>query len=58
VNNTGDSSKRAFTQQALQTMLERLGVNTRGAAINTKNVAAVMVTASLGPFAAQGSIWT
>src|SRR5258708_21956634 len=56
LNNTGDSLKNApFTQQALQTMLERLGVNTRGAAINTKNVAAVMVTASLGPFAAQGS---
>jgi flagellar P-ring protein FlgI len=56
LNNTGDSLKNApFTQQALQTMLERLGVNTRGAPINTKNVAAVMVTASLAPFAAQGS---
>ena len=42
LNNTGDSLKNApFTQQALQTMLERLGVNTRGAAINTKNVAAL-----------------
>ena len=56
VNNTGDSLKNApFTQQALQTMLERLGVNTRGTAINTKNVAAVMVTANLGPFSAQGT---
>src|SRR6202795_4821662 len=56
LNNTGDSLKNApFTQQALQTMLERLGVNTRGAPINTKNVAAVMVTASLAPFSAQGS---
>jgi flagellar P-ring protein precursor FlgI len=56
LNNTGDSLKNApFTQQALQTMLERLGVNTRGASINTKNVAAVMVTASLAPFSAQGS---
>ncbi|HXJ01071.1 MAG TPA: flagellar basal body P-ring protein FlgI [Micropepsaceae bacterium] len=53
---TGDSLKNApFTQQALQTMLERLGVNTRGSAINTKNVAAVMVTANLGPFSAQGT---
>jgi flagellar P-ring protein precursor FlgI len=56
LNSTGDSLKNApFTQQALQTMLERLGVNTRGAAINTKNVAAVMVTANLPPFSAQGS---
>ena len=56
LNNTGDSLKNApFTQQALQTMLERLGVNTRGTLVNTKNVAAVMVTASLPPFSAQGS---
>jgi flagellar P-ring protein FlgI len=56
LNVSGDSLKNApFTQQALQTMLERLGVNTRGSAINTKNVAAVMVTANLGPFSAQGT---
>ena len=57
LNNTGDSLKNTpFTQQALQTMLERMGVNTRGAGlINTKNVAAVMVTASLQPFSTQGA---
>lgn len=56
LSTSGDSLKNApFTQQALQTMLERLGVNTRGSAINTKNVAAVMVTANLGPFSAQGT---
>lgn len=56
LNNSGDSLKNApFTQQALQTMLERLGVNTRGVLVNTKNVAAVMVTGNLGPFSAQGS---
>jgi flagellar P-ring protein precursor FlgI len=55
LNNSGDSVKNApFTQQAMQTMLERLGVNTRGASINTKDIAAVMVTANLAPFAAQG----
>jgi len=55
LNNTGDSVKNApFTQQAMQTMLERLGVNTRGATVNTKDVAAVMVTANLEAFAAQG----
>jgi flagellar P-ring protein precursor FlgI len=36
-------------------MLERLGVNTRGADVNTKNVAAVMVTANLRPFSTQGT---
>ena len=37
-------------------MLERLGVNTRGdAALNTSNVAAVVVTANLAPFALQGT---
>jgi flagellar P-ring protein FlgI len=55
LNGSGDSLKNApFTQQSLQTMLERMGVNTRGATMQTKNVAAVMVTASLPPFAAQG----
>jgi flagellar P-ring protein precursor FlgI len=36
-------------------MLERLGVNTRNANLNTKNVAAVMVTANLPAFSRQGS---
>jgi flagellar P-ring protein precursor FlgI len=36
-------------------MLERLGVNTRDANLNTKNVAAVMVTANLPAFAATGA---
>ena len=44
-----------FTQQSLEAMLERLGVNTRDQNINTQNVAAVMVTADLPAFARQGS---
>ena len=36
-------------------MLERLGVNTRGQTMQTKNVAAVMVTAKLPAFAAPGT---
>ena len=56
LNGSGDSLKNApFTQQSLQTMLERMGVNTRGTTMQTKNVAAVMVTASLPAFAAQGT---
>ena len=56
LNGTGDSLRNApFTQQSLTTMLERLGVNTRGDTMQTKNVAAVMVTANLPAFAAQGT---
>ena len=60
LNNTGDSLQNApFTKQAIQSMMERLGVNTHDPTatglINTKNVAAVMVTARLPPFAAPGS---
>jgi flagellar P-ring protein precursor FlgI len=36
-------------------MLERLGVSTQGSDLKTKNVAAVMVTATLPAFARQGS---
>jgi flagellar P-ring protein precursor FlgI len=36
-------------------MLERLGVNTRGATMRTQNLAAVMVTANLPAFATQGN---
>ncbi|HEY4113496.1 MAG TPA: flagellar basal body P-ring protein FlgI [Rhizomicrobium sp.] len=56
LNGSGDSLRNApFTQQSLTTMLERLGVNTRGEQMQTKNVAAVMVTANLPAFAAQGT---
>src|SRR5687768_14355485 len=56
LNGTGDALRNApFTKQSLEAMLERLGVNVRDANLNTKNVAAVMVTAKLPPFAATGS---
>ncbi|HEY4124208.1 MAG TPA: flagellar basal body P-ring protein FlgI [Rhizomicrobium sp.] len=56
LNGSGDSLRNApFTQLSIQTMLERLGVNTRGEQMQTKNVAAVMVTANLPAFGAQGS---
>ena len=56
LNGTGDSLNSApFTKQSLQAMLERMGVNISGASLNTKNVAAVMVTANLPPFTVQGS---
>jgi flagellar P-ring protein precursor FlgI len=56
LNGTGDSLRNApFTKQSLEAMLERLGVNTRDADLNTKNVAAVIVTAALRPFARIGT---
>lgn len=56
LNGTGDMLKNApFTQKSIQIMLERLGVNTRGDTMQTKNTAAVMVTANMPSFSAQGS---
>ena len=56
LNGTGDSLRTApGTQQSLQAMLERLGVNTHGQNIQSGSVAAVIVTANLPPFATQGT---
>ena len=56
LSGTGDSLQNSpFTRQSLQSMLERLGVNTQGENVRTRNVAAVMVTANLPPFGTQGS---
>lgn len=56
LNGTGDDIGSAiFTRESLVGMLERLGVNARDDDLDTQNVAAVMVTATLPPFAKQGS---
>ncbi len=56
LNGTGDSLINApFTQLEMQIMLERLGVNVNGATMQTKDVAAVMVTANLPAFSGQGT---
>jgi flagellar P-ring protein precursor FlgI len=60
LNGTGDTLNNIpFTKQSLTAMLERLGVNIRGAnaqqTLRTGNVAAVMVTANLPAFATQGT---
>lgn len=53
---TGDNLNSAiFTRESIVGMLARLGVNTRGDDLKTKNVAAVMVTGVLPAFARQGS---
>lgn len=56
LNGTGDSLRNCpFTRQSLEAMMERLGVNTRNSNVNTRNSAAVMVTANLPPFSTSGS---
>ena len=56
LNGTGDTlSSSIFTRESLVGMLERLGVNARDDSLKTDNVAAVMVTATLPPFAKQGT---
>lgn len=53
---TGDTLRNSpFTEQALQSMLDRLGVNVQGMPMRARNVAAVTVTASLPAFAGLGS---
>ena len=56
LNGTGDTVRNSpMLKQSMESMMERMGVNVRDADLNTKNAAAVMVTAELPPFAASGS---
>lgn len=53
---TGDSLRSSpFTDQSMRAMLQNLGISTQGGQSSAKNVAAVMVTANLPPFASPGS---
>ncbi|HEX3746430.1 MAG TPA: flagellar basal body P-ring protein FlgI [Bryobacteraceae bacterium] len=51
---TGDKQQTVFTNQSLTNMLERMGVIVSPTAIQVKNTAAVMVTATLPAFAQPG----
>lgn len=56
LDGSGDGIRNApFTEEALGNLLERLGVNVTGETFRTRNVAAVIVTAVLPPFARAGS---
>ncbi|MEM1417961.1 MAG: flagellar basal body P-ring protein FlgI [Myxococcota bacterium] len=55
LNGTGDSQQARFTIQAIAASLRRLGMTLDPQLIRTKNVAAVMVTATLGPDANPGT---
>ncbi|QFU17682.1 flagellar basal body P-ring protein FlgI [Microvirga thermotolerans] len=53
---TGDTLRNShFTEQSLQSMLDKMGVNVRDVPLRTRNVAAVAVTADLPPFIGAGS---
>ncbi|MFN3971557.1 MAG: flagellar basal body P-ring protein FlgI [Gemmobacter sp.] len=55
LNGTGDGLRNSpFTEEMLANLLERLGVNVSGEQVRPKNVAAVLVTATLPPFARSG----
>lgn len=56
LNGTGDGIRNSpFTEEIMSNILERLGVNVTGEQFRPKNVAAVLVTATLPPFARAGS---
>jgi len=56
LNGTGDGLRNSpFTEEIMSNILERLGVNVAGEQFRPKNVAAVIVTAELPPFARAGS---
>lgn len=54
LNGTGDKDQTKFTTQSLVNMLERMGITVDKNQVKVKNVAAVMVTAKLPPFARSG----
>lgn len=51
---TGDRRQTVFSSQSLANLLQRMGVTINPAAIQVKNTAAVMVTATLPPYAQPG----
>ncbi|MEM9169149.1 MAG: flagellar basal body P-ring protein FlgI [Pseudomonadota bacterium] len=55
LDGTGDGLRNSpYTEQALASVLERLGINVQGEDFRPNNVAAVLVTATLPPFARTG----
>jgi len=56
LNGTGDGLRNSpFTEEAIVNLLERLGINVSGEQFRVRNVAAVLVTGVLPPFARAGS---
>jgi flagellar P-ring protein FlgI len=55
LNGSGDRRQTQFSAQSLTNLLERMGVSVPPTAIQVKNTAAVMVTATLPPYAQPGT---
>jgi flagellar P-ring protein precursor FlgI len=55
LNKTGDRRQTIFSAQTLANMLERFGIAVSPGEMKIENVAAVLVTASLGPYTSPGS---
>ena len=55
LNKTGDKRQTIFSAQTLANMLERFGIAVAPGEIKIENVAAVLVTAQLGPYAQTGA---
>jgi flagellar P-ring protein precursor FlgI len=55
LDGSGDGKKAVFTLQSMAAMLDKMGVTVNRKDIQVKNVAAVMVTATLPPFAQRGN---
>ena len=54
LNGTGDSSRSAVTVNSIRTALSRFGVQVPSGSFESKNVASVLLTATLPPFAQSG----
>jgi len=54
LNGTGDSTSVIFTSQTIQNILQSFGLTVAQTAVRTRDVAAVIVTATLPPFAHSG----
>jgi flagellar P-ring protein precursor FlgI len=54
LNQTGDSTSVLFTSKTIQNILQTFGLSTAATDVRTRDVAAVMVTAKLPPFAHSG----
>src|SRR5580704_19525533 len=55
LHGTGDTRQTVFSAQSLTNLLERMGLSVSPTAIQVKNTAAVMVTATLPPYAQPGA---
>lgn len=55
LDGTGDKSGTDFTTQGLANMMERMGISVDKNSLKVKNIAAVMVTANIPPFARIGN---